>query len=257
MDRAITYIMLVLGGQDITSKLTRVGRSIGNSQPVRAMAAGLSSAGRAVKSAVWSSDEEDDQDEDDMGKEEHCVSLEIDRKVAWKGVDGCDEAFWAEAAEGTLVWGVADEFILRNQNKLVPTVKRGDMVYGGTICGTRRSNKGGDRKVCFQYALPTSLIIPQDEGGGAGSGGGDGDGPHCPCAEHGSFPYFNCPDIAKQIYVHVSGHRMARKQQQEECRSLPVDAGVQYFYDKSITARYEGKKSDVNVRTCPATDIVT
>ena len=104
-----------------------------------------------------------------------------------------------------------------------------------------------------RYALPLSFVIPN----GA-------DDEECPCAKPGTFPFFNCPKNAKQFYLHLStmpGNKFeeARKEGKEdhECKSLSVDPGVLYFYQKSLTAHYESKKTDVNVRSCPSTDIMT
>ena len=188
-----------------------------------------------------------------------CVPLEIAQK--WKGsgtpadrgVQGCDNDFWHNPHSG-LEWGVVDEAVFVNQpvgdgGRLVPTVDAGVQMYGGTICGTSSpSEKAGETR-CFQYAMPLSFVSPnsaEDE--------------ECPCATPGTFPFFNCKKNAKQFYLHVStmpGSRGKAKNAGKACKSLSVDPGVLYFYQKSLTAKFESKKTDVNVRSCPSTDIMT
>jgi len=80
----------------------------------------------------------------------------------------------------------------------------------------------------------------------------------CPCVKPGTLPFFTCEKNAKQIYLYVSTMPGSKTEKTaKKCESLDVDAGVQYFYQKSLTAEYEGKKTDVRVRSCPSTDIVT
>ena len=126
--------------------------------------------------------------------------------------------------------------------------------------------------------MPLSFVTP----------GGADDDENCPCAKFGTFPFFNCAHNAKRIYIHaavigggeeegaregggrgvgggggvppglggVGGSRW-KKREGDTCRSLPVDSGVMYFFEKSETARYENRHTDVSVRSCPTTDIVT
>ena len=245
-----------------------------STQVVKGIKEKLESTAKSVMGAIskinpWG--ENEPKNEDGSSK---CVGLSMDKR--WRsakttgatggesdGVQGCDGNFWHEphtsnGDRSELEWGVVDEAVFVNQpvgdgGRLVTNVPINTQMYGGTICGTSSATEKASETRCFQYAMPLSFVSPnsaEDE--------------DCPCAKPGTFPFFNCEKNAKQIYLHLStmpDSRAMRKAEQgsgpRKCKSLPVDPGVLYFYQKSLTANFESKSTDVNVRSCPSTDIMT
>ena len=256
---------MVIGDMEIASTSTKVAK--GMLEKVKAVKDGA----KALISKVNPWGENEPKNEDGSSK---CVGLSMDKR--WgstkatgatggesDGVQGCDDKFWhkphtSNGERSYLEWGVVDEAVFVNQpvgdgGRLVPTVDAGVQMYGGTICGTSSPTEKAGETRCFQYAMPLSFVSPnsaEDE--------------ECPCAKPGTFPFFNCEKNAKQFFLHVStmpGSKAMRKAKQvsgpRKCKSLPIDPGVLYFYQKSLTAHFESKKTDVSVRSCPSTDIMT
>ena len=255
---------MVIGDMGIASESKMAAVAVGKAAGkvvsfAKGMVGKVKSAAGSVIGKKW--------DTDSLKRDDGVECVPLDIATIWKGsgtpasdgVQGCDNNFWHKphtsyGGRSELEWGVVDEAVFVNQpvgdgGRLVPTVDAGVQMYGGTICGTSSpSEKAGETR-CFQYAMPLSFVSPnsaEDE--------------ECPCATPGTFPFFNCKKNAKQFYLHVStmpGSRGKAKNAGKACKSLSVDPGVLYFYQKSLTAKFESKKTDVNVRSCPSTDIMT